>query len=117
MLRPILGLLAAVSLFWISPPAGATDPVCITDSAQTLDSNGNQTSVTLIGSAPCGFFAPANTRFERIRGVETQITAGYIKKEPPPHKAIALLFSGSDGHTRINPHPRLKAKPPRYPAP
>ena len=117
MLRPILGLLAAVSLFWISPPAGATDPVCITDSAQTLDSNGNQTSVTLIGSAPCGFFARANTRFERIGGVETQITVGYMKNEPAPYKAIAVLFSGSDGQTGITPDPCFNASPPCNPAP
>src|SRR4051812_17794624 len=90
MRRSMLFALLFLALVAAAPrPAGAIDPACITDSTQTVDSNGNQI-ITLINSATCGFFHRANTRFERISNVETQITVGYMTNEPSPYKAIAL---------------------------
>jgi hypothetical protein len=118
MRRSILFVLLCLSFLAAAAPepAGATDPACITDSTETTDLSGNQV-ITLISSAPCGFFHRANTRFARISNVETQITVGYMTNEPSPYKAIAVLFAGSDGVTGITPDPCFNGSPPCDPAP
>src|SRR5690349_22246620 len=118
MRRSILFALLSLALLIGAPsrPANATDPACITDSTQTTDIHGNQV-ITLITSAPCGFFHRVNTRFARIGSVETQITVGYMTNEPSPYKAIAVLFAGSDGTTGITPDPCFNTSTPCNPAP
>jgi hypothetical protein len=117
MRRFMLFALLSLALLAAAPrSANATDPACITDSTQTTDINGNQV-ITLITSAPCGFFHRVNTRFARIGSVETQITVGYMTNEPSPYKAIAVLFAGSDGVTGITPDPCFNTPTPCDPAP
>jgi hypothetical protein len=104
--------------FSIAVPSGSAHASCVNDSTQTLDAMGNQISVTLISSAPCGVYGTANSRFERVGSVETQIVVPYMTHTPATKvKAIAVLLAGSDGETGITPDPCGSASTPCSPVP
>jgi len=111
-------LLLLVVVGWFLPlVATATDPACITDSTENRDAAGAQ-HIILIKSAPCGVYGTAKSRFERVNGVETQVTVPYMKHEPAGNvKAIAVLFAGGDGNANIVPDPCGSATPPCDPIP
>jgi len=118
-----VGLFALAWLFVESSvrPAAATNPACITDSTAVTDAGtGYIVDADLIDSAPCGVYGTANSRFQPVNGVETQVTVPYMKHEPPSGvgvKAIAVLFTGSDGDAFIEPDPCINNNPPCDPVP
>jgi hypothetical protein len=118
MSRSLIMVLAAALLSLVGPLSRPAVASCTAPSTQTLDQNGNQTSITLIDSAPCGVYGTANSRFQPVNGVETQVTVPYMKHEPAGNvKAIVVLLAGGQGQAHIVPDACINNNPPCDPVP
>ncbi len=118
MLRSLLGFSALILMFLFAPLTQQAKADCTTPSTPIFDANNNPIGADLIGSASCGIYGTANSRFQPVNGVETQVAVPYMKHEPSGNvKAIAVLLAGGQGQALIVPDPCINNNPPCNPVP